>query len=188
MFGDNRVMRRIAVTGGIAEGKSTVAGYLKDLGYSVASSDEVGREVFRTESVQHALAKLLGVAAPVDPALVRARLDDPAIRRSVNAITHPEIVRRIRSDRAEVFEIPLLVETCLQGEFDRVWVVTCGEEEQLRRLTVRLGNSDEARKQIATQLPTRAKIAFADSVIRTNRGESSVMRSVAEAALRDLDR
>lgn len=79
-------------------------------------------------------------------------------------------------------EIPLLIEACLQGGFDRVWVVTCGADEQRRRLVERLGGEAGAEALLGSQLPTRAKIPFADVVIRTNQPEWSVKRDVALAA------
>ncbi|HCE01471.1 MAG TPA: dephospho-CoA kinase [Armatimonadetes bacterium] len=179
--------RRIAITGGICEGKSTVCGYLRELGYAVANADEAAREVFEEEPVQRALALALGCEAPVSRQQVRDRLAlDPDFRRTLNRITHPRILERLDQLEASFVEVPLLVEACLQGRFDRVWVVTCGPEEQLRRLAQRLGSKAEARRLMATQLPTRAKIPFADAVIRTNRPESDVQAFVAELASREF--
>lgn len=175
--------RRIAITGGIGEGKTTVCGYLRSLGHEVASADEIARSVFEEPEVQAALASELGCSPPVDRQAVRDRLAlDPAFRRVLNRLTHPVILRRLESVSARFVEVPLLIEACLQERFDRVWVVTCGWEEQLRRVAERLGSREKARLLIATQLPTRAKLAFADAVIRTNRPESDVQALVAELA------
>jgi dephospho-CoA kinase len=179
--------RRIAITGGIGEGKSTVCRYLRSLGYPVASADDIARSVFDDPNVQAALAKELGCDPPVERRTVRERLAlDPAFRRVLNALTHPLILERLDAIAAPFVEVPLLVEACLQGRFDRVWVVTCGSEEQLRRVSERLGSKEKARLLIATQLPTRAKLAFADAVIRTNRPESDVQALVAALAAQEL--
>lgn len=161
-------------------------GYLQAEGYRTASSDAIARELFNSPAIQGAIAEILGTSAPVAPAALREALVDPEIRRSVNSITHPKILQAIRTDSAQFFEVPLLIETCLQEEFDRVWVVTCGPEEQLRRLTARLGDADSAESIIRTQLTSRAKIPFADRVLRTNQRESTVQRCVTAAAQRDL--
>jgi dephospho-CoA kinase len=175
-------MRRIAVTGGIAEGKSTVAGYLRDLGHRTLSADDVAREVFQSEEVQEALASLLAVPLPLEPAAVRRAIArDSRVRRHVNALTHPRISLRLASAPERIVEVPLLIEACLQGSFDRIWVVTCGPAEQLRRLTERLGSAEEASRLIRTQLPSTVKCAFADVIIRTNQDRESVLRCVSEA-------
>jgi dephospho-CoA kinase len=179
-------MPRIAITGGIAEGKSTVAGYLRELGYVVDSSDRVAREVYERPDVQIEIAELLGLSAPVPRETVRAAISDDRIRRALNRITHPRILAAHRESSAAVIEVPLLIEACLQSLFDRVWVVTCGEQEQLRRLTARLGSEEEAAGMIRTQLTSRAKIPFGDRIVRTNRPESTVKRFVTEAAAADL--
>lgn len=180
-------MRRIAVTGGIAEGKSTVVGYIADAGIATLSSDSIAREVFALEEVQTRLSALLAVQAPVDPAAVREAISaTPELRRQVNRVMHPEIIRRIESAGAPVVEVPLLLEACLQGMFDRIWVVTCGPDEQLRRLARRLGDQDAARRLIGTQLPTAAKLPFADRIIRTDRPSGIVKGYVLEQIRAEL--
>ncbi|MCC7231058.1 MAG: dephospho-CoA kinase [Fimbriimonadaceae bacterium] len=173
---------RIAITGGIAEGKSTVLGYLRELGYSTASADDVAREVFDQPDVQAALQARLHVEGPVGREWLRQRVSEsPEVRRGVNRIMHRSILEALFRHPATFFEIPLLLETCLQGRFDRVWVVTCGPEEQTRRLVERVGNSEEARKMLATQLPSGAKWVFADEIVRTNTTELSVREYVLAA-------
>lgn len=180
---------RIAITGGIAEGKSTVLGYLRDEGFHVASADEIARRVFESDTVQLALASLLGHSGPVAPSEMRHALSaSSGTRRAVNRLLHPLILDALERERAEFFEVPLLVETCLQGRFDRVWVVSCGPEEQLRRLTERLGDAEKATALIGLQLPTKVKCAFADEIVRTNSPEDRVKASVRAAVTREFGR
>jgi dephospho-CoA kinase len=169
---------KIAITGGIAEGKSTVLGYCRDAGTAVCSVDEVARSIFDSEPVQAGLARLLGQPFPIARADVRkAIVASPVVRRALNHLTHPLLLDAIRRSDATVFEVPLLVETCLIGEFDQIWVVTCGPEEQLKRLSERIGRED-ATALIRTQLPTTVKTPFADAIIRTNAEERNVQRYV----------
>jgi len=180
---------RIAITGGIAEGKSTVLGYLREEGYRVASADEIARHVFESDAIQLAIAALLGRKGPVGPEELRSALSaSSATRRAVNRLLHPVILKALEREDAQFFEVPLLIETCLQGRFDRVWVVTCGAEEQLRRLSVRLGSEEKAAQLIALQLPTRVKCVFADEIVRTNQSEDFVMSSVKAAVTREFGR
>lgn len=179
-------MNRIAITGGLAEGKSTVLGYLRDEGVSVLSADEVARTVFYSEPVQQGLAVALGVPAPLSRGVLAARIAaDPAIRRTVNKLMHAEVWREIQASRAQAVEIPLLVEACLAPEFDRVWVVSCGRAEQLRRLSARVGSAALAKSMLAMQLPTAVKATFADRIVRTNREEARVRRYVLESYAED---
>jgi dephospho-CoA kinase len=175
-------MKRIAITGGIAEGKSTVLGYCADAGRTVLSSDDVARLVFEEQAVQERLAALLDVPVPVDRAALRSRLAAaPELRRSVNAVMHEPIARTIIEAKADVVEVPLLIETALHPHFERVWVVTCGHDLQVSRLASRLGSEKEALGLMNAQLPTRSKLAFADLIIRTNFDQETVKRNVIEA-------
>ena len=177
---------RIAITGGIAEGKSTVLRYCREAGYKTGSSDEIARQVFQQEDVQRELAKLLSTEPPVDRAKLRQAIaQDQDIRRQVNSITHPRIVRAKQDSEVQIWEIPLLIETALYGQFERVWVVTCGPEEQLRRLTERLGDEQAARNLIATQMTSRAKCSFADVIVRTNSEETLVQQYVLSVLNRE---
>jgi len=172
---------RIAVTGGIAEGKSTVVRFLGDFGHSTDSSDVFARECFYEPSTQLELATLLGGAPPVDAARLRSAIsqsDD--FRRQVNRVMHPGVVSRILQSSATFFEVPLLIETCLHPLFDQVWVVTCGPEEQRARLIQRDGDASAA-KIMASQLTSFVKTPFADVVIRTNAPIETVKRFVQHA-------
>ena len=178
-------MLNVAVTGGIAEGKSTVVGYLRDLGYKTASADEVAREVFESEDIQERLGELLRVKGPVRPADLREHLwENSTLRRSVNRVMHPVILRKMQALRADVIEVPLLIETCMQGYFRRVWVVTCGLEEQRARLKARFGEDTDTDAILSAQLPSEVKAAFGDVVVRTNRPPEDVIRFITAVARR----
>ncbi len=176
-----KVRTRVAITGGIAEGKSTVLAYLREAGHEVASADAVAKEVYESEEVQRWLTDQLGSSASKDD--VRERLtEDPAFRRRLNAMTHPLILRNLAQHQAQFTEVPLLIETCTHVSFDKIWVVTCGAAEQHKRLTARLNSANLAEDLLRTQLPTRAKIPFADVIVRTNQDEETVRRIVFAAA------
>lgn len=180
-------MLNIAITGGIAEGKSTVTAVMKDLGYKTASADEVARTVFESERVQGRLAEMLGMNRPITPADLREHLwENSRLRRDVNALMHPLILDRLAEMRPDVVEVPLLIETCLQGHFKRVWVVTCGLEEQTRRLQARFGKDVDTESILSSQLSSEVKCAFADVVVRTNRPPEDVIRFITAVARRSV--
>ncbi|MCW5939793.1 MAG: dephospho-CoA kinase [Fimbriimonadaceae bacterium] len=174
---------RLAVTGGIAEGKSTVVAELERLGLRAVSADTVAKEVMEVPEILAEVARASGLATPLDREALRLNLaSDPRSRRAVNAIVHGETARRLLSADADVAEVPLLIEACLQWAFQRVWVVTCGPVEQRKRMVARCGDEVLADRLIATQLPTTTKLAFADAILRTDREPSTVFEEVRRTA------
>ena len=174
---------RVALTGGIAEGKTTVLRMLAEFGMRTASSDDVAREVFDEPETRAEIGQKLNLVGRIDrESLAAVIASDPSKRRALNEVMHPEILSRLVSLDADVVEVPLLVETCLQSMFGRVWVVTCGGQEQQRRLAERLGDPVLARSLIAAQLPTEVKCAFADRIVRTDRPFASVIQEAEELA------
>ncbi|MCW5937739.1 MAG: dephospho-CoA kinase [Fimbriimonadaceae bacterium] len=156
---------------------------LRRLGVSVGSADDIAARVLDDRVVQAEVAHALGETPPLDRNRLRALIAaDVVRRRAVNRVLHPRIAAEIFASRASVVEIPLLIETALHEFFPRVWVVTCGPEEQERRLTARLGDPALARALMKTQLRTTAKVPFADVIIRTNSPLADVHSAVEHAA------
>jgi dephospho-CoA kinase len=178
-------MLRIALTGGIATGKSHCAARFAARGVPVADADLLARDVVRqgTPGLGAIVRRFgKGVLRP-DGALDRARLGavvfaDAAARRDLEAIVHPAVYEAIGGwfRRADVIgapfaiaDIPLLYETGHEQDFDRVIVAACAPEMQLARLMARDGLSEsEARRRLAAQMPIEDKVKRADYVIRTD--------------------
>lgn len=173
--------RRVALTGGIATGKSHCLAEFKRLGAKVIDADQVARDVVApgTEGFA-AVVKRFGPSVLLSGnQLNRAALGslifaDPLARTHLEAIVHPrvyaEVERWFKELKAGVgiADIPLLFETGRESEFDRVVVAACPPEQQLARLMARSHLSEtQARARIAAQLPLAAKIAKADYVIDT---------------------
>jgi dephospho-CoA kinase len=177
-------MRRIALTGGIATGKSYVAGRLRDFGVPLIDADVLAREAVApgSEGLAAVVSRFGTEMLNEVGALDRARLaeivfKDEAARRDLEAIIHPFVRRRIDAffdglpdDVAfAVADIPLLYETGRQRLFDKVIVAACSREKQLSRLKSRDGlTREQAEQRIAAQLPIEAKVTLADFVIRTD--------------------
>ena len=177
-----------AITGGIAEGKSTILKCLSDLGYITLSADEIARQLFPEPETNRRLAEAAGLAYPVTSEQLRnALIAQPNTRRAINRIMHPAVIERLVSSDAEFVEVPLLIETCTQHLFDRVWVVTCGLETQRQRLAERYGSETDADSVLNTQLPTSVKITFDDEVFRTNAPLQTVRRHISVALGRRLE-
>lgn len=179
----------VALTGGIASGKSTVARRLAELGAVVVDADVLAREV--VEPGTPALARIAEHFGPdvitPDGSLDRGALGalifgDAEARVALNAITHPAVGKRSRAlfaaaleadpDAVVVYDVPLLVDEHGRGrvdEFDRVIVVTADAETRVRRL-VELRGMDEAdaRRRVDAQASEASRLAIADDVIDAN--------------------
>lgn len=174
----------IAVTGGIAEGKSTVCQILAELGCTVASADAVVRELIDDPAIRQRVSEVLGLT-DLTPAAIRQTIQSDAKRRALNAVLHTPVWSRLKEIQADVTEIPLLFETMLQTNFKTVWAITCGPDEQRRRLEARGLGEAEIGAVLGWQLPSRVKVALANEVIRTNGEISSVRSYVAEALAKE---
>lgn len=176
-------MLLVALTGGIASGKSFVARRLAEHGAVIVDADQVAREV--VEPGEPALAQIVeafgpGVLAP-DGSLDRAALGaivfaDPEKRRALNAITHPAVLRRSHERFAAagaadpraivVYDIPLLVEAGRADEFDLVVVVSAAPETRVERMIELRGMTrEEAEGRIRSQATEAERLAIADVVI-----------------------
>lgn len=180
-------MLLVAVTGGIASGKSTVSARLGELGAIVVDADQVAREVVRPGTPALArIAEVFGTEVLTrEGALDRAALGaivfaDPEKRLELNAITHPAVGARSRElfaqaaasapDAVVVYDVPLLAEgSGRAGEFDRVVVVHADEEERIRRMVESRGMSrSEAQGRIRAQASDAERLAIADDVIHAD--------------------
>ena len=178
-------MRRIALTGSIATGKSHVRARFERLGVPTIDSD-----VLAHHAVAAGSAGLAAVVARFGPAVLdsegqldRKRLadivfSDPAARKALEAIIHPEVQRQTdawfaaldsRQHAFAIADIPLLYEVNRERDFDAVIVAACDPGAQLRRVIERDGLSEaDARRRIEAQLPIEDKVRRADFVIRTD--------------------
>ena len=176
--------RRIALTGGIATGKSHVRAQLEALGAPTIDSDLLARQAVQPGSAGFdAVVRRFGPDI-VDPsgALDRRKLagivfQDPQARHDLEAIVHPFVRQATEAwfaalDPSHPFgvaDIPLLFETGRDADFDAVIVTACDPETQVRRVITRDRVTEaEARQRIAAQLPLEEKVRRADYVIRTD--------------------
>jgi dephospho-CoA kinase len=171
------------LTGGIACGKSTVAGFLKERGVGVVDADQVAREVVApgTDGLR-AIIEAFGqdVLAPdgtLDRKALAARVfGDETARQLLNRLTHPRIraaslqkAREMPGCQLIAYEAALLVEAGHADAFRPLVVVIAEEALQLARLRARDGLSErDARTRIAAQMPLGEKVAAADHVIDTS--------------------
>jgi dephospho-CoA kinase len=178
-------MRRIALTGGIATGKSYVRARFDALGLPAIDADGLVHALLRPgTAATSAIARRFGTNV-LDPqggvdrrALGQVVFADASARADLEGILHPLVYRQVgewmaerraAGDRAALADIPLLFETGRERDFDVVVVVACDPAEQVRRIMSRDGLSEaDARARLAAQWPIGDKVARADHVIRTD--------------------
>lgn len=190
----NTKVFRVGFTGGIASGKSTVAKFFAALGVPIIDTDQVAREV--VEPGQPPLERLVerfgrAILTP-DGHLDRPKLreivfSDPKARADLEALTHPAIGTAVEAWSAaaggpyQVLILPLLVEKNLASHVDRVLVVDCNEELQIRRLQARDGSTVEQARAILNAQTSRAtRLKAAHDVIQ-NEGDLSAVRDQVSA-------
>jgi len=190
-------MLRVALTGGIATGKTHVRRRFETLGFDTIDSDALVHEALgpRTPATA-AIGRRFGddvIAA--DGSVDRRRLgervfgDDEA-RRELEGLLHPGVYAAItewldalaRTGKSlGIADIPLLYETGHEDDFDVVIVVACDPDEQLRRVMARDGlSADAARQRVAAQMPIGDKVKRADFVIWTKGTLEETDRQVDE--------
>jgi dephospho-CoA kinase len=192
-------MLRVALTGGIATGKSYVLQQFRQRGVPCLDADLLAHGVIAagTEATA-AIAGRFGreILAP-DGAVDRRKLGqvvfaDQAARRELEAIVHPAIFRAITAGLhafelighypLAIVDIPLLYETGRAGDFDKVIVTTCAPELQLARLLERGLTTAQARQRLTAQWPSAEKAARADIVITTDGSLAETDRQVERAS------
>jgi dephospho-CoA kinase len=178
-------VKRVALTGGIATGKSHVRARLEILGIPTIDADTLAREAVApgTPGIGDVVRRFGGDICQPNGVLNRKKLgaiifEDPAARRDLERIIHPYV--REASERwfasldvkrypFAVADIPLLFETGREQEFDAVIVTACEPATQLDRLMKRDGlTREEAAHRIAAQWPLDRKLARADYIVRTD--------------------
>ena len=192
---------RVGLTGGIASGKSTAAKFFGALGVPILDSDQVARDVVEPGQpplerlVERFGPKILTADGHLDrPALREIVFSDPKARADLEALTHPAIGAAMEARSAaaggpyQILVIPLLVEKNLAAHVDRVLVVDCDEELQIRRLRDRDGSTPEQVQAILkAQVPRAARLKAADDVIHNDTDMSAVRDQVATLHARYLE-
>jgi dephospho-CoA kinase len=193
---------RVGLTGGIASGKTTVSRLFQALGVPVIDTDILAREVVAPGApllgtlAERFGARLLAADGSLDRSALRQLVfADDAARADLEALTHPAILAAMeqRSQTAggpyQLLVIPLLVEKGLTGQVDRVLLVDCSEDLQIRRLQARDGSTlDQARAILNAQVPRAARLQAAHDIIVNDGKLESLRDRVATLHAQYLDR
>lgn len=192
-------MTVVGLTGGIAAGKSTVAELLRQRGVRVVEADAIVYALQEPgQPVWQAIRQAFGWAAVDEHGRLNRRwlgrqvFSSPAARTRLNELVHPAVRERLcaaveeaRRDELPliVLDVPLLVESGLHRQVDRVWLVDCEPAQQRERLKRRSGLTDvEVQQRLAAQWSSQAKRPYAD-VILDNRGTLEDLAREVDRAL-----
>ena len=189
-------MLTVALTGGIATGKSVVAKVLADHNCYIHSADQVAHDLIKpgrpawSRIVTHFGAGILNPDRTVDRQLLgKIVFSSEPERRFLNRVLHPPVLEktklavrrleRLGTHKIFISEAALTIESGFAPFFDRIVVVHCPERVQVERLMRRDGiTRREARKRIRSQMRAADKIKHADYLIDTS---GTVVETAAQA-------
>lgn len=194
-------MKWIGLTGGIATGKSTAARALRSAGWDVVDADELARRAVEPGSDGlRAVAREFGTEVLFqDGSLDRKALGErtfgePKRMAALEAIVHPIVRALCAAERARLeragkavafYDVPLLFEKRMQGDFDLTVAVLCSSEAQLARLMARNGlTRAQAEARVSSQLPLEEKARRADVVLRNDAAVEELEKAAVDLARR----
>ncbi len=204
-------MITVGITGGLGTGKSSVTRLLGEMGAITFSADEAARAILTPggptlRQIEAAFGPevlhrdVSGGGQRLNRQYLAARIfGDTTARATLDAITHPPILRLLRAQieacavdlppaTIVAVEVPLLFETGIQNWFERIVVVATSESVQVSRLVARSRlDPGEARHRIAAQMPIERKVELADTVI-SNNGDRDALRQAVVVLWRELRR
>jgi len=177
-------VHRVALTGGIATGKSYVSHRLRDAGVPVVDADRLAHDAVRpgTPALDAVRERFGALAITATGEMDRrhvadAVFRDPDARRDLEAIIHPVVRYGIETFFEAVgpdilfavADIPLLYETGRDTDFEAVVVAACSPQLQIARVMARdRSTREDAERRMRAQWPIDRKVAMADYVIRTD--------------------
>lgn len=191
-------MYLVALTGGIAAGKSTVASEFARLGATVIDADMVAREVVSTgtdalNKIRETFGDLvIGASGELDRAALGGIVfGNPVALQQLNEIVHPAVRLRVRDRLAEierespdavvVYDVPLLIEAQVDHPWDLIVVAQADEDTRTERLVRQRGlTPEEASKRIQHQVSDEQRLAVADVVIHTGGTLDDTNRQIDE--------
>lgn len=177
-------LRKIAITGGIASGKSSVCQFFKELGAYVVSADAIVHELLNSDTdLGRQVSHLLNISTSSEGRQLRRIIaekvfKDPNLLKSLEEIIHPAVLKRIKELYAEiskkgtyanfVVEIPLLFEIKAQEFYDVVIAVLSDESKALKRFKESGFLANEYTERMQRQMEPSQKAALADFTIENN--------------------
>ncbi len=174
-------MIKVGLTGSIGTGKSTVSKIFQKLGAYVIDADKVVHRLLQDKKVKEEIKQVFGndifdSSGNIDrKKLAKIIFNNPEMKKKLEEILHPKVRQQIEHFIKEVYEkdknaviiaeIPLLIETGLYKNYDKVIVVYAPKDLQLKRLLNKGFSEEEALSRINSQMDIEEKLKYADIVI-----------------------
>ncbi len=191
------MLKKIAITGNLATGKSTFLKILKKLGFLTLSCDDIVKELYQDPQVREEIEKLLvkkGILSANQALdkeiLLKLVVENVEIKKGIEEILHPKVLKRVleffKESQEKVrslcfVEVPLFFEAGWEKYFDEVWVISCSLETQRKRLLEKETSAEYYLKLAELQMPLSEKERRANLVFSS---EENV--EILEKKLREL--
>ena len=177
---------KIGLTGGIASGKSTVCDLFLQLSVEIIDADKISHAITKKdglafqEILDHFSNKILGLDGELDRQKLRSLIfNDADEKRTLEKIIHPKVLNEINKNISDstasylIIAVPLMIETGMNKLMDRVLLIDCSIETQVRRLIERdKCTKQQAQSIIKNQASLESKRAICDDVIVNEEGTS----------------
>jgi len=177
---------KIGLTGGIASGKSTVCDLFSQLSVEIIDADKISHAITKKdglafeEILDHFGKKILGLDGELDRQQLRSIIfNDVSEKKSLENIIHPKVLNEINNNISDstapylIIAVPLMIETGMNKLMDRVLLIDCSIETQIRRLIKRDNcTKQQAQSIIENQANLESKRALCDDVIVNEEGTS----------------
>jgi len=179
----------IGLTGSFGSGKSTILKMFERLGALTVSADKIVHQLLKRPQVKSEIKKRFGPQVFNGPDIDRKRLakrifSSETDRKDLEQILHPLVYKEVKGlqeahpERIIVAEIPLLLESGRQEDFDMLVLVTCEPETAIKRLQQRGFSRQEAVRRLDTQMPVAEKVKRADYIIDNSGSMEEAERQV----------
>lgn len=187
-------MKKVAITGGLATGKSTLLKILAELGQTVLSCDEIVRHLYKEEPIKKELVRLLGNEVLDRDGRVNKKvilekiLRSDSLKKRLEEFIHDKVWEFLERRFAELeregikavfVEVPLLFEAGWEKRFDEVWVIACEKETQVKRLVE--GGRSHLLPLLDRQLPFEEKVKRAHRVFSSEVPISKLKEEIERA-------
>ena len=171
-------MKKVAVTGGIGTGKTTVSNLFEKIGIPVFNSDKIAKELMHNDKqLKSDIIKAFGDESYINNKLNRSYLsdivfNDETLLDKINSIVHPQVTKEFnqwllnQKSKYIIYESAIIFENNSEDIFDKIICVIAPEEEVISRVMKRNTFSrDKVISIISNQLPDQIKINKADYII-----------------------
>ncbi|MDF2954265.1 MAG: Dephospho-CoA kinase [Thermodesulfobacterium sp.] len=186
-------MKKIAITGNLGTGKTTILKILQDLGFSTFSCDEAVKELYEDLDVKEEIVKIFGkeileTEGGINKKMILEKiLKDQELKKRLENILHPlvkekflEFIKENKKEKVIFAEVPLLFEVGWESLFDEIWVVSCSEKTQKERIAKKGLEENIGSEILKFQLPLREKEKRAHKIVFSEKDIKELKEEIKE--------